>query len=94
MGRSIALTLARDGADMALNYHRNDERVAETAAPSRDGPAGAAVAADIADPAEVEAMVDATPRTSSGRSISSSTAPAGHGSRRTSRRSTRRTSAR
>jgi 3-oxoacyl-[acyl-carrier protein] reductase len=30
MGRSIALTLARDGADIVLNYHRRDDNVEAT----------------------------------------------------------------
>jgi 3-oxoacyl-[acyl-carrier protein] reductase len=32
MGRSIALTLARDGADIVLNYHRREEHVESTSA--------------------------------------------------------------
>ena len=30
MGRSIALTLAREGADIVVNYHRRRERVGST----------------------------------------------------------------
>lgn len=58
MGRSIALTLARDGADIVLNYHRKDQRVAETAAAIESmGRRALPIAADVADPAQVEAMV-------------------------------------
>jgi len=58
MGRSIALTLARDGADVALNYHRRDEHVAATCrAIEAMGRRAVALAADIADPQAVRAMV-------------------------------------
>ncbi len=58
MGRSIALTLARDGADVALNYHRKAERVAETAsAIVAMGRRALAIPADVADEAQVAAMV-------------------------------------
>jgi NAD(P)-dependent dehydrogenase (short-subunit alcohol dehydrogenase family) len=58
MGRSIALTLARDGADIVLNYHRKDDRVAETAAAIvAMGRRALPLAADVADAAEVDAMI-------------------------------------
>lgn len=54
MGRSIALTLARDGADVVLNYHRRAEAVAATQkAIEAMGRRTVAVSADIGDPAEV-----------------------------------------
>ncbi|MDP9236552.1 MAG: SDR family oxidoreductase [Chloroflexota bacterium] len=60
MGRSIALTLARDGADIVLNYHRKSERSAETmAAIEAMGRQVLSIAADIADPSAVDAMVAA-----------------------------------
>lgn len=60
MGRSIALTLARDGADVVLNYHRKDERVAETAAAIEAmGRRVRTLAADIGDSAAVASMVAA-----------------------------------
>lgn len=60
MGRSIALTLARDGADVVLNYHRKDQRVAETAAAIEAmGRRALPFAADVADAAQVNAMVAA-----------------------------------
>ena len=60
MGRSIALTLARDGADVVLNYHRKDQRVAETAAAIEAmGRRVLPLAADVADAAQVDVMVAA-----------------------------------
>ena len=60
MGRSIALTLARDGADIVLNYHRKDQRVAETAAAiAAMGRRAFPFAADVADAVQVDAMVAA-----------------------------------
>ena len=60
MGRSIALTLARDGADVALNYHRKDQRVAETAvAIQAMGRRALPYAADVTDALQVDAMVAA-----------------------------------
>ncbi len=60
MGRSIALTLARDGADIVLNYHRSDERVRETgAAIEALGRRVLMQQADITDPGAVAAMVAA-----------------------------------
>lgn len=54
MGRSIALTLARDGADVVLNYHRRAEAVAATQkAIEAMGRRAIAVSADIGDAAEV-----------------------------------------
>jgi 3-oxoacyl-[acyl-carrier protein] reductase len=60
MGRSIALTLARDGADVVLNYRRGRERVAETAAAiAAMGRRVLPFAADVTDAAQVDAMVAA-----------------------------------
>jgi 3-oxoacyl-[acyl-carrier protein] reductase len=57
MGRSIALTLARDGADIVLNYHRREERVEKTAAAIEAmGRRVLRHAADVADAAAVDAM--------------------------------------
>jgi 3-oxoacyl-[acyl-carrier protein] reductase len=57
MGRSIALTLARDGADVVLNYHRKAERVAETAtAIEAMGRRALPLAADVGNPEAVAAM--------------------------------------
>ena len=58
MGRSIAFTLARDGADVVLNYHRKDQRVVETAAAIEAmGRRVLPFAADVADAVQVDAMV-------------------------------------
>lgn len=58
MGRSIALTLARDGADIVVNYRRTLERAEATAAAIRGLGREALVAqADVSDPADVDAMV-------------------------------------
>jgi 3-oxoacyl-[acyl-carrier protein] reductase len=60
MGRGIALTLARDGADIVLNYRRNAARAAANAAlVERFGRAALAVRADVTVPAEVDAMFEA-----------------------------------
>ena len=60
MGRSIALTLARDGADVVLNYHAKSERVTATAAAiAALGRRALPYAADISNPTEVGAMVAA-----------------------------------
>jgi 3-oxoacyl-[acyl-carrier protein] reductase len=67
MGRSIALTLARDGADIVLNYHRKLDQVADTtAAIEAFGRKTLAVAADVSDAASVDAMFAAA-RASLGR---------------------------
>lgn len=60
MGRSIALTLARDGAAVVLNYHDTKERVELTAAAIEAmGRQALPYAADISAPDEVTAMVAA-----------------------------------
>ncbi len=57
MGRSIALTLAREGANVVLNYRRNAEQaVANTTLVEKLGRAAIAVRADVTIPAEVDAM--------------------------------------
>jgi 3-oxoacyl-[acyl-carrier protein] reductase len=64
MGRSIALTLARDGADLVLNYHEQNAEVGATAkAIDSIGRRTLAIGADIADPAAVAAMFDEAMRT-------------------------------
>jgi 3-oxoacyl-[acyl-carrier protein] reductase len=60
MGRSIALTLARDGADIVLNHHRKHEQAKYTTdAIEAMGRRVLPFIADIADPAQVDAMVAA-----------------------------------
>ncbi len=57
MGRSIALTLARDGADIVLNVHRREEHAAATAAAIEAmGHRVLRHGADVTDSAQVDAM--------------------------------------
>jgi len=57
MGRSIALTLARDGADLVLVYRAKHERAAEVAAAVESlGRNALLCAGDVSDPDGVEAM--------------------------------------
>ncbi len=57
MGRSIALTLARDGADVVVNYRRNrDSADGVVAVIEGMGRRAIAVAADIADAGAIDAM--------------------------------------
>ena len=63
MGRSIALTLARDGADIVLNYHHKDQHVtATTGAIAAMGRRVLPFAADVSDPEQVDAMLAAAAR--------------------------------
>jgi 3-oxoacyl-[acyl-carrier protein] reductase len=64
MGRSIALTLARDGADIVLNYRMKQVHVPDTsAAIEAMGRRVMAHAADVADAAQVDGMIaEATAR--------------------------------
>jgi len=60
MGRSIALTLARDGADIVLNHHRKHEQAQLTArAIEGMGRRVLSYVADVADATQVDAMVAA-----------------------------------
>lgn len=60
VGRSVALALARAGANVAVNG-RNLERAEAVAESVRSvGPKGIAVAADVTDPDQVEQMVNET----------------------------------
>ncbi|MEX2245534.1 MAG: SDR family oxidoreductase [Dehalococcoidia bacterium] len=60
MGRSIALTLARDGADVVVNYRRKREEAAGVAAAIEGmGRRALPFEADISNPAAVDAMVAA-----------------------------------
>ena len=63
IGRAIAIGLAADGADVAVNYRRDDEAAAETVAEIESlGRRAIAVAASVndvdADSAMVEQVVD------------------------------------
>jgi 3-oxoacyl-[acyl-carrier protein] reductase len=60
-GRAIALAFGDEGADVVVNYHTNASAAAEvTAALEKRGRRAMAVKADVADEAEVRALVDAT----------------------------------
>jgi NAD(P)-dependent dehydrogenase (short-subunit alcohol dehydrogenase family) len=60
MGRSIALTLAREGADVIVNYRTSADAAAAVVA-HIEGRGGRAVAvqADVTDPLQCKALVDA-----------------------------------
>ena len=59
MGRAIALALAADGADVAVNYRRDDEAAAETvAAIEASGRRAIAVQASVDDPEADAEMVE------------------------------------
>ncbi|MEM7252737.1 MAG: SDR family oxidoreductase [Pseudomonadota bacterium] len=60
IGRSIALGLAADGADVAVNYRRDADAAAETVAEiEKLGRRAIAVAASVDDPGACESMVKA-----------------------------------
>jgi 3-oxoacyl-[acyl-carrier protein] reductase len=58
-GKAIALSLAREGADIAINYSRSRTEAEETAEEIRKlGRRSVAIQADVADDASVRKMVD------------------------------------
>jgi NAD(P)-dependent dehydrogenase (short-subunit alcohol dehydrogenase family) len=59
IGRAIALAFARDGANVVINGHRNQDAIEAVAEEARGLGAGAiAVLADVGDPVAVQTMVD------------------------------------
>jgi 3-oxoacyl-[acyl-carrier protein] reductase len=59
IGREIALSLAREGTNVAVNYSRSEKEAKATAQEIRDlGVSGLAVKADVSQDAQVRAMVD------------------------------------
>jgi 3-oxoacyl-[acyl-carrier protein] reductase len=59
IGRAIALALARDGADVALNWHRKRDGAERTAAAIEAmGRRAALVEADVGDATSVDALVE------------------------------------
>jgi 3-oxoacyl-[acyl-carrier protein] reductase len=59
IGREIALSLAREGTNVAVNYSRSEKEAEATAQEIRDlGVSGLAVKADVSQDAQVRAMVD------------------------------------
>lgn len=60
IGRATALLLAAQGAALAVNYSRSRQEAEDTVAELRRGGRALAVRADVADDAQVRAMVAAT----------------------------------
>lgn len=60
IGRATALLLAAHGAALAVNYSRSRQEAEDTVAELRRGGRALAVRADVADDAQVRAMVAAT----------------------------------
>ena len=59
IGRAIALALARDGADVAVNFRQRGEAAAQVVAQIASmGRKAIAVQADVRDPGQVKAMVE------------------------------------
>jgi enoyl-[acyl-carrier protein] reductase III len=57
IGREIALRLAREGADVVVNFRKRDEAARETvAAIEREGSRAVLVQANMADPADIERL--------------------------------------
>jgi 3-oxoacyl-[acyl-carrier protein] reductase len=58
-GKAIALSLAKEGADVAINYSRSVDEAEETAGEIRElGRRSVAIQADVSDDASVRKMVD------------------------------------
>lgn len=58
IGRAVALALAHAGADVAVNYHRNEKAALEVCAQIREmGRRSVPVQADVAQPANIVRMV-------------------------------------
>src|ERR1700743_1726478 len=75
IGKAIALAFARQGANVVVNGHRNQDAIDAVAAEARELGVGAlAVLADVADPAAVQSMVDQATATFGGVDISVSNA--------------------
>lgn len=63
IGRALALTLARDGASIVVNYKRNEELAAQTVREiEAAGGRAIAVAADMERPEDIDALFDAAER--------------------------------
>jgi 3-oxoacyl-[acyl-carrier protein] reductase len=59
IGRAIALAFARDGANVVINGHRNQEAIEAVAEEARGlGVRAMAILADVGDPVAVQTMVD------------------------------------
>ncbi len=78
IGRAIALRLAGLGADVAVNYVKNEQAAAETAlAIERLGRRARAIRADVAEPKEVKGLFSAVKDTFGGLDIFVSNAVSG-----------------
>ncbi len=61
IGRGIAIEFAREGADLVINYRRNEAAAAETAGAVIDlGRRAVAVQADVSDWGQVQALVESS----------------------------------
>jgi 3-oxoacyl-[acyl-carrier protein] reductase len=59
IGRAIATRFARDGYDVAVNYHTNEDAATEVAATVREaGRAATVIGADVSDPDAAARLVD------------------------------------
>jgi len=64
IGRAIALALAQRGADVAVNYHRNENAALEVCTRIRDlGPRAVRVRTNVAKASEVAGLVETVRRT-------------------------------
>lgn len=78
IGRAIALRLAGLGADVAVNYVKNEQAAAETAlAIERLGRRALAIKADVAEPKEVKSLFSTVKETFGGLDIFVSNAVSG-----------------
>jgi NAD(P)-dependent dehydrogenase (short-subunit alcohol dehydrogenase family) len=78
IGRAIALRLARLGADVAVNYVKNERAAAETALEiERIGRRARAIKADVAEPKEVKDLFSSVKETFGGLDIFVSNAVSG-----------------
>lgn len=60
IGRALALTLAREGATLVVNYKKNEDTARATVAELEAlGARATAVRADLEDPAQIDALFDA-----------------------------------
>ena len=86
IGRAIAIELARQGAAVTINYHKNAD-AADAAKQEIEAAGGKAqvVQADVSSVADIQRLVDGRSRPSAG-STSSSTTPAWRRGRRSSTR--------
>ena len=63
LGKEVSLKMAREGADVAVNYSKSAAEAEETVAEIRAlGRRAVAIRADVSDAADVRAMVDEVPR--------------------------------